>query len=89
MRTRTNHQIHAEASATFERQNYWIRLHTNKKGFGQALKDRGYGVVCCGDPKFLQKSWILGSNVFFKGAGLSGNVFVMTVSGHDQLARAL
>jgi len=85
----TNHQIHVEVSAIFEPENYWVGIQTNRKGFGQPLKDRGYGVIYYGDPKFLEKSWILGSNFFFEGAGLSEDVFVVTISGHDQLPSVL
>jgi len=49
--TRAYHQIHAEALEVFERENHWVRVQTNKAGFGRALKDRGYGVVCGQEPK--------------------------------------
>ncbi len=45
----TCRQIHAEASAIFALENTWITVRVNKAGYGKALKERGFGVVYCGN----------------------------------------
>lgn len=50
----TCRQIHAEASSVFATENTWITVRVNTAGYGKAIKERGFGVVYCGDIDRLQ-----------------------------------